>query len=157
MVAHGFPIKSAAPFERSLGVLVDQLKPNVVVRGLIFPEPVQVIAVVPLEAVYDYFVPLPRIRFLLADDPGAGKTIMAGLLLKELKVRGLIRRTLEVTACCFPGKTCTKLNGSSSVSQEGLVLDLWSELKSYLTKPCFKWLLRKRGAASSHTTKKLPN
>ncbi len=29
---------------------------------------------------------MPRIRFLLADDPGAGKTIMAGLLLKELKI-----------------------------------------------------------------------
>ena len=41
-----------------------------------------------LEAVYDYFMRLPRIRFLLADDPGAGKTIMAGLLLKELKIRG---------------------------------------------------------------------
>jgi superfamily II DNA or RNA helicase len=40
---------------------------------------------------------LPRIRFLLADDPGAGKTIMAGLLLKELKARGLVRRTLIVT------------------------------------------------------------
>jgi len=50
-----------------------------------------------LEAVYDYFLRLPRIRFLLADDPGAGKTIMAGLLLKELKVRGLIRRVLIVT------------------------------------------------------------
>ena len=32
-----------------------------------------------LEAVYEYFLKLPRIRFLLADDPGAGKTIMAGL------------------------------------------------------------------------------
>lgn len=50
-----------------------------------------------LEAVYDYFLKLPRIRFLLADDPGAGKTIMAGLLLKELKVRGLVGRTLIVT------------------------------------------------------------
>ena len=50
-----------------------------------------------LEAVYDYFLKLPRIRFLLADDPGAGKTIMAGLLIKELKVRGLIRRILIVT------------------------------------------------------------
>ncbi len=49
-----------------------------------------------LEAVYDYFLKLPRIRFLLADDPGAGKTIMAGLLLKELKVRGLVTRTLIV-------------------------------------------------------------
>ncbi|MCL2824191.1 MAG: DEAD/DEAH box helicase [Polyangiaceae bacterium] len=49
-----------------------------------------------LEAVYDYFLKLPRIRFLLADDPGAGKTIMAGLLLKELKIRGLVTRTLIV-------------------------------------------------------------
>ena len=46
-----------------------------------------------LEAVYDYFLKLPRIRFLLADDPGAGKTIMAGLLLKELKARGLVGAT----------------------------------------------------------------
>src|SRR5947209_3565782 len=50
-----------------------------------------------LEAVYDYFLKQPRIRFLLADDPGAGKTIMAGLLLKELKIRGLVKRTLIVT------------------------------------------------------------
>ena len=50
-----------------------------------------------LEAVYDYFLKLPRIRFLLADDPGAGKTIMAGLLIKELKIRGLVKRTLIVT------------------------------------------------------------
>lgn len=153
---------------------VDQIKPNVIVRGPIFPEPVQVIASIPmgesvkligkglttgqvhepilnadqvatleatpekepfdgdprkfrlgiealrlglayeydpyfalsiarvdplphqLEAVYDYFLRLPRIRFLLADDPGAGKTIMAGLLIKELKIRGLIKRTLIV-------------------------------------------------------------
>jgi superfamily II DNA or RNA helicase len=50
-----------------------------------------------LEAVYEYFIKLPRIRFLLADDPGAGKTIMAGLLLKELKIRGLVKRTLIVS------------------------------------------------------------
>jgi hypothetical protein len=153
----------------------EQLKPNVVLRGPIFPEPVQVIVALPLgeavkvvakglktgqvhepvlnaeqlakleaspekepfdgdphrfrlgvealrlglayehdpyfslsiarvdplphqlEAVYDYFLKLPRIRFLLADDPGAGKTIMAGLLLKELKIRGLVQRTLIVT------------------------------------------------------------
>src|SRR5947208_9937595 len=160
---------------------LDQLKPNVIVHGAIFPEPVQVIVVVPmgnsvkligkglttgkvhepilnaeqlasleatpekepfdgdalrfrrgveaarlglayeydpyfslsisrvdplphqLEAVYDYFMRLPRIRFLLADDPGAGKTIMAGLLLKELKIRGLVKRTLIVAPAnlCF--------------------------------------------------------
>jgi superfamily II DNA or RNA helicase len=49
-----------------------------------------------LEAVYEYFMRLPRIRFLLADDPGAGKTIMAGLLIKELKIRGLIKRVLII-------------------------------------------------------------
>src|ERR1039457_1954137 len=56
-----------------------------------------------LEAVYDYFLKLPRIRFLLADDPGAGKTIMAGLLIKELKIRGLAKRTLIVAPAnlCF--------------------------------------------------------
>src|SRR5437773_11049853 len=50
-----------------------------------------------LEAVYDYFLKLPPIRFLLADDPGAGKTIMAGLLIKELKIRGLVKRILIIT------------------------------------------------------------
>jgi len=49
-----------------------------------------------IEAVYHYILRSPRIRFLLADDPGAGKTIMTGLLLKELKYRGLVRRTLIV-------------------------------------------------------------
>ncbi len=50
-----------------------------------------------LEAVYHYMLRHPRVRFLLADDPGAGKTIMAGLLLKELKYRGIVERTLVVT------------------------------------------------------------
>jgi SNF2 family DNA or RNA helicase len=49
-----------------------------------------------IEAVYFYILQNPRIRFLLADDPGAGKTIMAGLLLKELKYRGLVDRVLIV-------------------------------------------------------------
>lgn len=45
-------------------------------------------------AVYQRMLPQPRLRFLLADDPGAGKTIMTGLLLKELKLRGAIERIL---------------------------------------------------------------
>jgi hypothetical protein len=40
---------------------------------------------------------LPRIRFLLADDPGAGKAIMAGLFIKELKIRGLVKRVFIIT------------------------------------------------------------
>jgi len=47
-----------------------------------------------LEAVYDYLLKLARIRFLLADDAGAGKTIMAGLLIRELKLRGIAERIL---------------------------------------------------------------
>ncbi len=49
-----------------------------------------------LEAVYDYLLKLAQVRFLLADDAGAGKTIMAGLLVRELKLRGLIERVLVV-------------------------------------------------------------
>lgn len=49
-----------------------------------------------IEAVYHYMLKSPNIRFLLADDPGAGKTIMAGLLLKELKYRGLVNRVLII-------------------------------------------------------------
>jgi len=49
-----------------------------------------------IEAVYGYVLKLPRIRFLIADDPGAGKTIMAGLIVKELKLRNVIKRILIV-------------------------------------------------------------
>ena len=47
-----------------------------------------------LVAVYKHMLTLPRIRFLLADDPGAGKTIMAGLLMRELMQRGDVKRVL---------------------------------------------------------------
>lgn len=50
-----------------------------------------------MDAVYTHLLTQPRIRFLIADDPGAGKTIMAGLTIKELKFRGLIERTLIIT------------------------------------------------------------
>ncbi|MCJ7761496.1 DEAD/DEAH box helicase, partial [Candidatus Bathyarchaeota archaeon] len=49
-----------------------------------------------IDAVYHYILRHPKIRFLLADDPGAGKTIMAGLILKELKQRGLVEKVLIV-------------------------------------------------------------
>lgn len=49
-----------------------------------------------LEAVYDYLLKLARVRFLLADDAGAGKTIMAGLLIRELQLRGLAERILII-------------------------------------------------------------
>src|SRR5215468_6393167 len=49
-----------------------------------------------ITAVYDAMLPRQPLRFLLADDPGAGKTIMAGLLMKELIARGDLHRCLVV-------------------------------------------------------------
>src|ERR1700686_1728322 len=49
-----------------------------------------------ITAVYESMLPRQPLRFLLADDPGAGKTIMAGLLIKELIVRGDLQRCLVV-------------------------------------------------------------
>jgi superfamily II DNA or RNA helicase len=50
-----------------------------------------------VEAVYKFLLPQPKIRFLLADDTGAGKTIMTGLLLKELLLRRIVERILIIT------------------------------------------------------------
>ena len=49
-----------------------------------------------IKAVYGEMLPRQPLRFLLADDPGAGKTIMAGLLIKELIVRGDLHRCMIV-------------------------------------------------------------
>jgi SNF2 family DNA or RNA helicase len=49
-----------------------------------------------ITAVYGDLLPRQPLRFLLADDPGAGKTIMTGLYLKELAMRGDLRRALIV-------------------------------------------------------------
>ncbi len=49
-----------------------------------------------IQAVYQELLPRQPLRFLLADDPGAGKTIMAGLFIKELIVRGDVKRCLVV-------------------------------------------------------------
>jgi len=49
-----------------------------------------------LDAVYSHLLKSARCRFILADDVGAGKTIMAGLLLKDLKLRGLVERILII-------------------------------------------------------------
>lgn len=55
-----------------------------------------------ISAVYEEMLPRLPLRYVLADDPGAGKTIMTGLLLKELIIRGDLRRCLIVA----PGNLC---------------------------------------------------
>ena len=47
-------------------------------------------------AVYDVMLPQPRLRFLLADDAGAGKTIMTGLYIREMLARQRLQRILIV-------------------------------------------------------------
>ena len=54
-------------------------------------------------AVYDVMLKQPRLRFLLADDAGAGKTIMAGLYIREMLSRRLIRRVLVVSPAGLVG------------------------------------------------------
>jgi len=49
-----------------------------------------------IKAVYGEMLPRQPLRFLLADDPGAGKTIMAGLFIKELVARGDLKRALII-------------------------------------------------------------
>ncbi len=49
-----------------------------------------------IQAVYQRMLPLQPLRFLLADDPGAGKTIMSGLYIRELAIRGDVERVLVV-------------------------------------------------------------
>lgn len=62
-----------------------------ITTSLIMPLPHQI------SAVYEEMLPRQPLRFLLADDPGAGKTIMAGLLIKELMVRGDLKRCLIIS------------------------------------------------------------
>ena len=49
-----------------------------------------------IDAVYSQMLPRQPLRYLLADDPGAGKTIMAGLFCKELMIRGDVERCLVI-------------------------------------------------------------
>ena len=49
-----------------------------------------------ITAVYEQMLPRQPLRYLLADDPGAGKTIMTGLLIKELRARSDLKRCLVV-------------------------------------------------------------
>jgi len=90
--AHGSLIRLVSEAYRiHLAYLFDPLL--AVHLSLIEPLPHQI------TAVYDEMLTRHPLRFLLADDPGAGKTIMAGLLIRELIVRGDVRRCL----ICAPG------------------------------------------------------
>ena len=95
-----------------------------------------------LEAIYENVLKLPTIRFLLADDAGAGKTIMAGLLLRELKLRGLVDRTLIVCPAALAfnwqrelaekfGERFVHLRGSDLRAQYGV--NPWKDRNQIIT------------------------
>ncbi len=80
LAAEALRIRMAARFDPMLAVHTSDLEPL----------PHQI------EAVYGELLERTPLRFLLADDPGAGKTIMAGLYAKELMLRGDAERILVV-------------------------------------------------------------
>ena len=80
LAAEGLRLRMAARFDPMLAVTTSDLDP--------LPHQIK--------AVYGELLPRTPLRFLLADDPGAGKTIMAGLYIKELLLRGDLARCLIV-------------------------------------------------------------
>jgi len=80
LVAEALRIRMAGRFDPMLAVHTSELEP--------LPHQIQ--------AVYGELIQRTPLRFLLADDPGAGKTIMAGLYVKELMLRGDLERCLIV-------------------------------------------------------------
>src|SRR4051794_33528638 len=80
LVSEAYRIRLAYLFDPYLAIHTSQIEP--------LPHQIT--------AVYGEMLPRQPLRFLLADDPGAGKTIMAGLLIKELMIRGDVERCLVV-------------------------------------------------------------
>ncbi len=61
-------------------------------------------------AVYERMLLQPRLRFLLADDAGAGKTIMSGLYIREMLTRRLLRRVLVVPPAGLVGNWASEMH-----------------------------------------------
>lgn len=84
-----------------------------------------------IEAVYSYVLKDPKIRFLIADDAGAGKTIMAGLALKELQYRNMADRILVVTPSYLKYQWMRELkekfNTNFTIVNRNLMESFWGE------------------------------
>ena len=77
-----------------------------------------------IEAVYGEMLPRQPLRFLLADDPGAGKTIMAGLYMKELMIRGDAERILIVAPGSLTAQWQDELSDKFGLSFEVVTRDM---------------------------------
>lgn len=85
--------------------------------SLVEPLPHQILAV------YGEMLSRQPLRFLLADDPGAGKTIMAGLFIKELIARGDLRRCLVICPGALAEQWQDELQGKFQIGFEILTSD----------------------------------
>ena len=77
-----------------------------------------------ISAVYESMLPRQPLRYVLADDPGAGKTIMAGLLVRELLLRADAKRILIVSPGSLTGQWQDEL-----LEKFGVVFDIFSREK----------------------------
>ena len=77
-----------------------------------------------ISAVYEHMLPRQPLRYVLADDPGAGKTIMAGLLIRELLMRADAQRILVVS----PG-SLTEQWQDELLEKFGVTFDIFSREK----------------------------
>ncbi len=83
-----------------------------------------------IEAVYEKMLPRQPLRFLLADDPGAGKTIMAGLFCKELMIRGDVERCLIIAPGSLVEQWQDELWQKFKLSFENLTKDMIEAARS---------------------------
>jgi SNF2 family DNA or RNA helicase len=83
-----------------------------------------------ISAVYEEMLPRQPLRFLLADDPGAGKTIMAGLLIKELVIRGDMERCLIVPPGSLADQWQDELDEKFNLTFEILSRDMIARTRS---------------------------
>jgi len=130
------PLTSIDSFERDLRVaadppILDFTAPPEVVRALaegerlsfghmfnpVFATEISQIDPLPHQrlAVYDHMLKQIPLRFLLADDAGAGKTIMSGLYIREMKARRLLKRVLIVPPAGLIGNWKSELESLFSL------------------------------------------
>src|SRR5437899_11727593 len=86
-----------------------------------------------ITAVYGEMLPRQPLRFLLADDPGAGKTIMAGLLVKELLIRGDLERCLIVAPGSLVEQWQDEMSEKFSLGFDILTRD---QIEASITRQC---------------------
>ena len=107
LVSEAYRIQLAHQFDPLLAVHISQVEP--------LPHQIT--------AVYEEMLPRQPLRYLLADDPGAGKTIMTGLYLKELLVRGDLKRCMIVCPGSLVEQWQTELRQRFNLSFEILTRD----------------------------------